>query len=319
MADEGFGEALTVDQLRVLVAVVDTGTFSAAARQLGRAQGAISYNIAQLEAQLELDLFERSGRRRKLTAAGSAVVDHARAVLAEVDRLRANARGMGEGLEAQLTVAVDALFPMSVVIDLVRGFRDVYPAVPLSLRTGVLGEVLDELESGAASVGISGLSTIPRQFAQRPIGEIELVPVVGPRHPLAQRPGVISDAELARHVHIVIRDRSTRPVGEATGGLDSSRNWSVDDSHARHALVQAGLGWSRLPLHQIRAELSTGELVEIRPRRWAGRTFAAGMTALYRKGEPPGPAGRWWLEQLAATDHEDLCLRTPKRSRRKPR
>lgn len=124
---------------------------------------------------------------------------------------------------------------------------------------------------------------------QHPFGEVELVTAVAPEHPLAQATAPIDDSEPARHAHIVIRDCSTRISDKATIGIDSTRRWTVDDSHARHALVKSGLGWGRPPLHQIRADLHAGALVEIEPARWGGRKLAATMSYAYPKDRPPGP------------------------------
>lgn len=312
MDSEHFAEAVTIDQLRVLAAVVDHGTYSAAARALGRAQGALSYNIAQLESQLELELFAKAGRRRVLTPEGVAVLNHARDVLSEMDRLRANARGMHQGLEAQLAVVVDVLFPTAALVELVRSFTADHPTVPLSLHTAVLGEVLDALEDGGVSIGITGLIQLPKGLTQRPVGDVEMVTVVAPSHPLAAVASGVEDEEFARHVHIVIRDRSKRLTDTTSLGIETAHQWTVDDSHARLALVTAGLGWARLPLHQIRDALGCGDLIEIHPLRWAGRAITITMTSVYRNAHLPGPAGRWMLERLATLDHPDLRPRRAK-------
>ena len=90
----------TFDQLRIFIAVVDEGSFAAAARRLNRAVSVISYGIANLEAQLGLQLFDREGTRKpKLTTAGRAVLAEARAVSTGIDGLRAKVKGLLEGLE----------------------------------------------------------------------------------------------------------------------------------------------------------------------------------------------------------------------------
>src|ERR1700728_1559707 len=101
----------TLDQLHVLAAVAEAGSFSAAARQLNRAQSVISYTIANLEAQLGVALFARDGRRSVLTEAGRTLVADARRVGRLVDELRARAAALRRGLEAELGLAVDVLFP----------------------------------------------------------------------------------------------------------------------------------------------------------------------------------------------------------------
>ena len=106
-------DALTLDQLRLFLAVVDAGGFSAAARSLRRAQSAVSYGVANLERQLGTSLFERSGRKPKLTQAGDELAAEARAVCSQVDRLRARAHGIAHGVEPRLAIAVDHMFPLA--------------------------------------------------------------------------------------------------------------------------------------------------------------------------------------------------------------
>src|SRR5436189_6400751 len=99
-------EAITIDQLRIFIAAVDEGSFSAAGRKLRRAQSVVSQTLANLEAQLGLKLFDRSGRYPVLTDDGRALLSEARAVTAGMDRFKAQAKGLSEGLEAELGIAV---------------------------------------------------------------------------------------------------------------------------------------------------------------------------------------------------------------------
>ena len=102
----------TLDQLQVLVAVADAGSFSAAGRKLNRAQSVISYTIANLEAQIGLKLFEREGTREPtLTTEGKAMLADARRMVGVLSDIRARAAGLKQGLEAELVIAVDVTTP----------------------------------------------------------------------------------------------------------------------------------------------------------------------------------------------------------------
>src|SRR5690348_15301627 len=113
MSDAG---SPTLDQLRMLTAVAEAGSFSAAARRLKRAQSVVSYTIANLEAQLGLELFRRGQRRPELTEAGRAILADARRVGILVDELRARAAGLTRGLEAEVSLAVDVMFPVARLV-----------------------------------------------------------------------------------------------------------------------------------------------------------------------------------------------------------
>ena len=116
-------EPVTLDQLRILMAIAETGSFSAAARRLSRAQSAISHAVEGLETALGVALFDRTGRARKLTEAGRILLEDAKAVVSRTEELRARARSMGQGIEPELSLAVDVMFPTDVVIESIRALQ----------------------------------------------------------------------------------------------------------------------------------------------------------------------------------------------------
>jgi DNA-binding transcriptional LysR family regulator len=107
-------DALTLDQMRTFIAVAEAGSFRAAAVRLARVQSAVSHAVLNLEAQLGIKLFERSGHRSTLTTEGEALLADMRTILLKVDTLRARARGLGEGLELRLAIALDPQFPLDL-------------------------------------------------------------------------------------------------------------------------------------------------------------------------------------------------------------
>ena len=130
----------TFDQLRIFLAIVDTGSFAAAGRRLGRAVSVISYGIANLEAQLGLVLFEREGTRKpQLTVAGRALLAETRAIAAGVDGLRARVKGLLDGLEAEVDLAVDVMVSSERLGQVLRAFAQVFPTVQLRLHVEARG------------------------------------------------------------------------------------------------------------------------------------------------------------------------------------
>src|SRR5262249_33564686 len=130
----------TIDQLTVFLAVVDAGSFAAAGRRLGRATSAISYTIANLEGQLGVAPFDRQQTRKHvLTEAGQAVLSKAAALAAGMDDLRAMVKGLHDGLETEVSLAVDVMLPTSRLVDAVRAFESRFPGVTLRLHVEALG------------------------------------------------------------------------------------------------------------------------------------------------------------------------------------
>ncbi|AKJ31270.1 transcriptional regulator, LysR family [Caldimonas brevitalea] len=126
-------EGVTLDQMRMFTAVAEAGSFRSGAARLRRAQSAVSHAIANLEAQLGVALFDRGGHRPVLTPAGRALLEDACAILLKVDLMRARARGVAQGLELELAIVVDTLFPLPLVAAALKDVRDTLPSVRLRL------------------------------------------------------------------------------------------------------------------------------------------------------------------------------------------
>src|SRR5689334_4565371 len=139
----------TIDQLRVFLAVVEAGSFTAAAKRLNRAVSAISYTIANLEQQLGVSLFDREQTRTPiLTEGGKAILSKAKVVATGVDNLRASARALLRRLEAELTVVVDVMLPRERLVDAVQAFEATYPTVKLRLHVEALSAVAQLVRQG---------------------------------------------------------------------------------------------------------------------------------------------------------------------------
>jgi DNA-binding transcriptional LysR family regulator len=122
------------------------------------------------------------------------------------------------------------------------------------------------------------------------------VTVVNPSHPLASTRGVVSISAIARHVQLVLSDRTVLSEGRDFGVL-SPLTWRLSDLGAKHAFLKAGLGWGHMPLHMVKADLDNGVLVKIRVEA-VPRAAAMPMSVVFRKDAPPGPAGRAFIAQL---------------------
>ena len=286
----------TLDQLRVFLAVVETGSFAAAARRLGRATSVISYAIANLESQLGLPLFERDATRRPvLTVAGRAVLGEARTVAHGIDGLRAKARGLLGGLEAEVNLAVDVLLPTARVVDALKAFQQEFPTVALRLHVEALGAVAQLVLDRTAVLGVGGPLAADIDGLERiDLGSVELIPVARPDHPLAGGAGAMPGAA-REHIQLVLTDRSTLTQGRDFA-VASTRTWRLADLGAKHALLLAGLGWGNMPAPMVAEDLRAGRLVRLALA--AGTAARYPFYAIYRTETPPGPATAWLLQRL---------------------
>jgi DNA-binding transcriptional LysR family regulator len=294
-------DGLTLDQMRIFVAVADAGSFRAAAARLARVQSAVSHAIAGLEGQLGVALFDRSGHRPVLTAAGRALLPDVRAALLKVDGLRARARGLGEGLELQLALAVDPQFPSELVAGALKELHDAYPSVGVRLLTTPLGASLAALRDGRCSLAITAVELPDARIELESLSIVSRAAVAATTHPLALRAASgepLVTSELAGFIQIVAEDPSPLTEGRDFGVL-SHGIWRVSDNATKLALIVAGIGWGSLPLWSIRRELAEGRLVRLPAAEFGreGETVVRAYLA-HRSDQPLGPAARLFRQAL---------------------
>ena len=220
--------------------IARTGSFAAAAREMGKVPSALTYNVRQLEEALDVLLFDRSSRQAKLTAAGEELLEHGSRVLGEVDSLANRVRRVATGWEASLTIAADGIVSRLTLFELVESFYSHCPkeagGTQLRLRTEVLTGVWEALVTGQAdlAIGLTGDSVHDKHIETRPLGEVAFVFVVAPHHPLAALDEPLADDEIQRHRAIAVADSAQRLApatynllerpGRAHGGVDASQD-----------------------------------------------------------------------------------------------
>ncbi|HEY0801873.1 MAG TPA: LysR family transcriptional regulator [Steroidobacteraceae bacterium] len=225
-------DGVSLDQLRAFIAAVDEGSFSAGARKLRRAQSAISELISNLEGQIGVPLFDRSARYPKLTPAGVLLLADARSVVCNVDLLKARAKGIAGGLESELSAVIDVFFPIEAITGSAKEFRHRFPRTPLRLYVETLGGAYMPVLDGRCSVGVVGsLPLMPSSMTAERLESVVMVMVAARDHPLAAFTGTISRVELAKHVQLVLTDRSDLSAGREFGVL-SPLTWRLSDLFA---------------------------------------------------------------------------------------
>jgi DNA-binding transcriptional LysR family regulator len=292
-------EGVSLDQLRTFITAADEGSFSAAGRRLRRAQSVISQTLANLEGKLHLKLFDRTARYPVLTDQGRALLADARAVTGGVDLFKARAKTLVGGLEPELRVAVDVLFPVTTFTAAVAAFQEEFPTTLLRFdieSSAVVEPVID----GRCAIGVVGSwAATPPQLTCEALLTVRTAMVVSPQHPLAAHREAIPPTVLAKHVHLVHMDLAC--ISGVFGAIERSpRVWHLSHLGAKLAFLRAGLGFGGMPIDVIEEDIASGALVEISfedplPTRHM-------MSAIYRTDNPPGPAGRRFIEHLKQED-----------------
>ncbi|MFD0849347.1 LysR family transcriptional regulator [Sphingosinicella xenopeptidilytica] len=294
----------TFDQLRIFLAIVDTGSFAAAGRRLNRAVSVISYGIANLETQLGLTLFEREGTRKpKLTVAGRAVLAEVRAVSQGIDGLRATVKGLLEGLEAEVDLAIDVMLPPERVGRVLRAFATEFPTVQLKLHVEALGAITAMVLDRKAAIGISGpLAAGIEGVECISAGSVPMVPVAAPDHPLGRMERIPPGAG-REYTQLVLTDRSRFTEGRDYSVM-SPKTWRLADLGAKHALLREGIGWGNMPLPLIEPDLIAGTLVRLAMPDHPGGIYR--FAGVWRRDAPPGPAASWLLDQFVMIGRDDV-------------
>jgi DNA-binding transcriptional LysR family regulator len=293
----------STDQVITLLAVVEHGSFSAAAKVMKRTQSSVTYAIQKLEADLGLPIFDRSTRVPVLTVAGRAMVPIARRLASELETMQRTADGLASGLERKLLIAVDCVFPTAPLLRVLDRFKDLFPTVRARITVEAMHAAAESVISGESMLGIVGpvVERYP-ELAFTPIGSIDRVPVAAPGHPMAAWDGDIPPEAFREHVHFVMSNRS-RQRRERIFNSPSSAVWRVNDMAMKHAAILAGLGWGRLPRHLAQADLDAGRLVTLRVGRLDDGNWSQPlpMHVVHRRGDTLGPATSWMLDALIDT------------------
>ena len=285
----------TLDQLRIFLAVEEEGSFGGAARRMGRAVSAISYGVSQMEAQLGVTLFAREGSRKpELTEAGKGLLAEARAVTGEVDALLAKTRSLHSGLESDVSLVLDVMVPGDVTAAVLRDFRTMFPTVALRLNVEALGAVAACLLTGEAGLAVAGpvVGSHP-DLDRQAIGQVELIPVAAPDHPLAATD--VEAGESRKHLQLVLSDRSPLTEGREFSVL-SPQSWRLADLGAKHSLLKEGIGWGNMPRHMVKDDLENRALVELDLPEKPGDAYT--LSAMWRRDSKPGPATSWLIDAI---------------------
>ncbi|MBX3598540.1 MAG: LysR family transcriptional regulator [Rhizobiaceae bacterium] len=287
----------TIDQLQVFLAVAETGSFSAAARRLNRAQSVISYTIANLEAQLEMPLFSREGTREpRLTPEGKAMLPDARRMIGVLNDIRSRAEGMKLGLESEISIAVDVSLPSPALVAVLKAFERQFPGVSLKLNVGALGVVWDQLLNHHCDIGLGGQMTRPADELETiRIGEASMIPVAAPSHPLSVYKGRVPLSVVRENIQLVISDVSRMTEGKDFG-VFAYRTWRMTDMATKRELILSGLGWGGLPTWMVAEDVEAGRLKALDLEPYPPRPYS--LFAFHRADMMPGPASTWLIERF---------------------
>jgi DNA-binding transcriptional LysR family regulator len=281
----------TLQQLQCFDAVVNEGGFQAAAARLGRTHPTVFTAVGNLEAQLGLTLFDRSGYRARLTDAGRSFHDKARVFLRELQALERHAAQLSLGEESELRVVVGDLSPLPETLALLRRFFDDHPATRLHLHFEAISGPWERLFDGEADLILHHIDKSDARLEFIDLFTVPLTPVAAPDFLGGE--GSDTAERLRSKVQCVIRDTARHSPPRDYFLAPGARQLTVSDQLMKRELIVQGMGWGHLPGYLIEDDLAAGRLMALTgPGLVGGR---AELVAARRRDVPHGPvAERLW-------------------------
>lgn len=256
-------DAITLEQIRVFVVVVEEGSFSAGAQKLNRAQSAISYSISNLEEQLEFPLFDRSFRKPRLTENGHRMLGYAKDVLRQLFEFQEEAKKITHKEETDILLAVDPSFPSNILTEMFSEFHQKFPKIRLHLQHSLFSTIPDLVTSGKFPLGIfCSQGEVYPALDEKAIYPLRVINVVSQNHPLAKEKEPLEREILENYLQIVVSNVPEREE-MSTQKVLAKETWRVTSLSTKKELILSGTGWGVLPDHMVKKELEKGELVEL--------------------------------------------------------
>jgi DNA-binding transcriptional LysR family regulator len=314
--------ALTPEALSMMDTIARTGSFAAAAREMGRVPSALTYSVRQLEDALDVLLFDRSSRQAVLTSAGHELLLEGRRLLQELDAVANRVRRIATGWESELTLAIDDAVARRALFDLMEAFYAEKtdgggpPPTRLKLRVEVLAGTWEALLHGQAdmAIGVPAQQLPSSSIHCEAAGELEFAFCIAPHHPLADLPEPLTASQIAEHRIIAVADSARLLAPLTVGVLPGQDVLTVPSLATKLEGLLRGLGCGSLPVPMVRRHIEAGRLV--RKATYEGHRTGKMHYAWRDTGHAPGKALAWWLDKLRSDttrkalleQHEGLLL-----------
>ncbi len=288
----------TLEQWRMLHAVVTHGGFAQAAEAVHKSQSTVHHAVHKLEMLLGVTILEVQGRKAVLTEAGELLLRRSESLLRQAEQVEHVAEGLSRGVEAQIQIAVDIIFPQETLYQALADFSEQFPNTRVELIESVLSGAEDLLRSGISDLVVTPF--VPQGFIGNVMMDIPFLPVACPNHPLCQIEHPLTKQDLAEHRQIVLRDSGS--ARRSFGWLGAEQRWTVSHMSTSVDMVRRGLGFTWLPVTWISGLLAEGSLKKLYLQEGGDREVALHLA--YGDIDRQGPAARYLGDRLLQLSRE---------------
>lgn len=292
--------AFSSDNVVVFLAVLDHGSFSAAARALSRVPSAISMAIAHLEAELQLNLFDRSGREPRPTESARALEPQARLLAAQLQQLNGQALALTQGLEQRLSIAIAPELLASRWTTALAALAQAHPLLEVEVLAAPQEDALALLHTGRAQLAlVFERPSLDGREGFQEVGNETLIAVMAPDHPVLEtaraEAASLSEEHLKTTRQIVV---ASRDLGQTDARFVYARHiWRTDNHLAALGLIEAGLGWGWQPRSLVLPRIEAGTLVQM-PFANLSNGFRLWVDVVWSKQRPLGLGAQLFVQAM---------------------
>lgn len=287
----------TLEQWRILQAVVDQGGYAQAAQYLNKSQSSLNHAVTKLQNQLGIQLLEVRGRKAYLTEQGELLLRRSREVTLAVSELEQLANNLEQGWEPSLTIARDIVYPSEALTRALKAFLPLSRGTRVTLIDSVITGTHELIQEYQVDIAFCGIP--PKGFHGEPLGHEDLILICPPDHPLADNDSIQDDKILAQHLQIVIKDTGRNPIRDY-GWLKAEQRWTVSNFHEAIAILKQGVGFCWAPQHMVQTSIDSGELVRL--NLVGGSSKRVQLNLIVPNRDQQGPACKL-LESLILKEH----------------
>jgi len=287
---------LDLDGIETLEAVVETGSFAAAAKRLHKTQSSVSYAIAQMEERLGIEVFDRTGYRAELTEAGRLILEEGRQLLARARGIEALALQFHRGYEPRLDVILDGILPMEPVMQVLKVLGEEEVPTLIQIKVEFLGGVQYRFERDDAHIMLTKDFEAGPEFMAHAMPAVPCMLVAASTHRLFnETEGELELSDLHRYVELTVQDSSESRVKD-TRMFGGTRVYYLSDFFTKRQALLMGMGYGWMPMYLVADDLEAARLREV--PYVGGSRYEFTPALVHRAQRPLGPTGQRFWELL---------------------
>lgn len=254
---------ISIEQIRCLNEIRNTGSITKAGEKLLRAKSAVNYSIKTLEEQLGFKVLDKSGYRPSLTPQGQEFLFKSKTLLKEYDALIESAQQILTGVEMSLTISASGICNLDALYQVIKDAMEAYPSTEITLHREILsGEKM--LEEDMVDMALFESLNNNMGFDYKQVDRLKLPLVISGDHPFLEYSKEQQTLEELGKYPQIIQRSSLENFDIKRGVVADALKWSVSDTHSKCDIIKKGMGWGRLPDHMIFNELKDQSLVHLR-------------------------------------------------------